>query len=137
MTGNVVSESGIVVSQLLPYIACSPDGLVNDDGIVEVKCPFTARNTSINPDTVPYLDEDQNGLYTLNDKHEYYYQVQGILLCTDRSWCDFTVWTHCDMKVARIARNDEFITEMVTKLTQFFNDYFKPAILKKFFYRHW
>ncbi|KAK2139543.1 hypothetical protein LSH36_1728g00009, partial [Paralvinella palmiformis] len=51
----VVRSSGIVVCINAPYLACSPDGLVSDDGLVEVKCPYTARDQTVSPISVPYL----------------------------------------------------------------------------------
>lgn len=99
ITGRAVTQSGIVISRQYPYLGCSPDGLVGDDGIVEITCPFTAKNSLVNTDSVSYLYEDQHGIYFLDPTHEYYYQVQGTMLCTCRNWADFVVWTHCDMKV--------------------------------------
>ena len=51
----VVRSSGIVVCRNAWYIACSPEGLVGDDGLVEAKCPYTARNQNVSPISVPYL----------------------------------------------------------------------------------
>ena len=53
----------------------------------------TARNSSISSYTVPYLVEDSQGIYQLDCTHEYYYQVQDLLLCSGRQFCDFVVWT--------------------------------------------
>ena len=119
----------------MPYLGCSPDGLVGANGIIEVKCPYTAKDFNITTDTVPYLQEDDLGIFYLMKTHEYYYQVQGTLLCTDRQWCDLTVWTFKDLKVIRIHRDETFIAEMKLKLCHFFDNHFKGAILQKFFYR--
>ena len=51
----VVRSSGIVVCRNAPYLACSPYGLVGDDGLVQVKCPYTARDQNVSPISVPYL----------------------------------------------------------------------------------
>lgn len=57
------------------WVGCSPDGLVNDDGLLEIKCP--TFNTQID--------------YLLKQKlpSEYFYQVHGQMLVTGRKWCDF------------------------------------------------
>ncbi|KAK2140005.1 hypothetical protein LSH36_1518g00028 [Paralvinella palmiformis] len=52
----VVRSSGIVVCRNAPYLACSPDGLVGNGGLVEVECPYTARDQTVSPISVPYLD---------------------------------------------------------------------------------
>jgi putative phage-type endonuclease len=57
------------------YIGASPDRLVNDDGILEVKCP--AFNTMIDYLTFGKLPSI------------YEHQVQGQLWLTNRKWCDF------------------------------------------------
>lgn len=54
---------------------CSPDALVDDDGMVEVKCPIPRIHAEyLLLDTVPSA---------------YWWQVQGQLLITGRAWCDF------------------------------------------------
>jgi hypothetical protein len=43
---TTVAKSGIVVSKQKPYLACSPDGLVHDDLLVEVKCPILCQKSA-------------------------------------------------------------------------------------------
>lgn len=42
-TGKVVEETGVWQHQYLDWIGGSPDCLVDMDGLVEVKCPFTKK----------------------------------------------------------------------------------------------
>lgn len=39
--GIKIDKCGLFVDDELPYLAATPDGLIGDDGIVEVKCPFS------------------------------------------------------------------------------------------------
>ena len=55
-TGHQVILSGICVSGTHSFLGCSPHGLVGEDRIVEVKCPYSARNELINVETVSYLE---------------------------------------------------------------------------------
>lgn len=56
-------------------IGWSPDGLVGDDGCIEIKCPRAKRHlATIVADEVP-------GEYTA--------QIQTALLVSGRSWCDY------------------------------------------------
>jgi len=135
ITDLKTDRTGICVYSEIPYLAASPDGLVNTDGIIEVKCPYSAKDDLISIDSVSYLKEDANGILYLNDSHPYYYQVQGTLLCTGRHWCDFIVWTFRDIKVVRIQRDAAFIDRMICKLQHFFHGFFKDAVLDKFYYR--
>lgn len=56
------------------FYGCSPDRLVGDDGLLEIKCPLPHTH-------VEYLLE--NNLY-----QDYFQQVQGQLFVTGRKWCD-------------------------------------------------
>ena len=72
-----VKEVGFCLSDCKKF-GCSPDGLVGDEGLVEIKCPIISTH-------VGYMIE--------NDvPSEYYCQVQGQLLVTGRKWCDF--WSY-------------------------------------------
>lgn len=33
-------KGGLIISQTVPYLAASADGLINNDGVIEIKCPF-------------------------------------------------------------------------------------------------
>lgn len=70
-----VSEIGFVVHPDFEMVGCSPDGLINDTGLVEIKCP-----------------QPRAHIETLANKKlpsKYRWQVQGQLWITGRTWCDF------------------------------------------------
>ena len=73
-TDKKVRECGIFLHE---KIACgaSPDGLVDDDGTIEIKCPKTAT----------HIQTLKSGKLPT----QYYWQVQGQLWVTGRKWCDF------------------------------------------------
>ncbi|ELT93951.1 hypothetical protein CAPTEDRAFT_31069, partial [Capitella teleta] len=39
----VVQESGILIHADHPFLGCSPDGLIGEDELLEIKCPFSAK----------------------------------------------------------------------------------------------
>lgn len=127
---EVVTEScGIHVSKTHPYIAASLDALVaNSDNFVEVKCPYSAKDSMISESTVPFL-KNKDGDLQLSTTHDYYYQIQGQLFCTNGTECDLVVCTFNDMRIVNIKRNESFINEMVSKLTEFYVKYFQNAVL--------
>lgn len=128
-------ECGLIVHKDYPWIAASPDGmLLGSNSLLEVKCPYTARDKSIDNVTVPYLKKSDAGL-TLDKKHSYYYQVQGQLACSEADSCYFCVFTHKDFKVKEIARDDKFICDMIQNLEGFYNDHFKKALVQKHLHR--
>ena len=76
-SNNEIIPVGFV--ELNEYIGCSPDGLVGEDGLVEIKCPDTATHL------IDYIKDQK--LPTAYTK-----QIQGQLWITGRRWCDFVSW---------------------------------------------
>ena len=136
MTASDVKSVGIVVSPTHPFLGCSPDGMVGTDRIVEVKCPYTARNNEITPVSVPYLYTNYNGNLSLKESHPYYYQIMGTLFCTERKMCTLVVWTFKDVALIDIVRDEAFISKMLWKLYEFYHVYFRDALLSKRLYRN-
>jgi exodeoxyribonuclease (lambda-induced) len=105
-----VTEAGICVTDddLFGY---STDGLVNNDGLIEIKCPI---------DGAKILTMWQTG-----DVSEYMHQIQGGLWITGRRWLDFIMYVPDlapvgkDLFVKRIPRDDNFIDDMVKGLARF------------------
>lgn len=97
-TGETVIETGIFLSKKNPIFGFSPDGLIGDDGILEIKCPFSLREKefeelpdlpSVKKSALPFLF-DQEGVY-LKHTHPYFYQVQLGLYVMEREFVDFMV----------------------------------------------
>jgi len=75
ISGNDVQEIGFVDHPTIKMSGASPDGLIGDDGLIEIKCPNTATHIDyINSGTVPA---------------EYKNQMLFQMSCTNRKWCDF------------------------------------------------
>jgi putative phage-type endonuclease len=74
-TFTSVTEVAMISHPSIPNTGASPDGLIGDDGLIEIKCP----NTATHIDTV------------LSDKvpSKYITQMQWQMACTQRKWCDF------------------------------------------------
>lgn len=74
-TGRNVEEVGFVPHPTISDAGASPDGLVGDDGLVEIKCPNTATHiASLLSERIP---------------DAYAKQMQFQMACTGRAWCDF------------------------------------------------
>ena len=87
----------------------SPDRLVGEDGLLEIKCP--APQTHVD--------------YLLKQKVDSNYipQVQGQLWITGRKWCDWISY-HPEMPpvIIRVERDEEFISKMDSALKKFSSD---------------
>lgn len=75
-SGNNVDKVGFIEEN--EYVGCSPDGLVGDDGIIEVKCPKQSV----------FLKQ----VIDQKIKPEYYTQIQFNLLISGRKWCDYIAY---------------------------------------------
>ncbi|XP_074643943.1 uncharacterized protein LOC141900803 [Tubulanus polymorphus] len=133
-TGKTSDSCGIFVSIERPMLAASPDRILNSNAVIEVKCPFSARQLKITPKSVPYLYIKNTGELSLKETHDYYYQIQGQLYCTERKLCKFVVYTLKDMKIIDVNYDQEFINSMLLKLDDFYVKFFKPALIERFFY---
>ena len=106
-----VVETGSMEHKELTMLAASPDGLVGDDGLIEIKCVGSAR-------FMRYLDvTDSESLKEIEPK--YYWQIQCQLACTNRGWCDFVVYNPFvanPLHIARIDRDDEAIGKMLDRV---------------------
>jgi len=109
-TGNTVDQVGAIDHPRIAMSAASPDGLIGDDGCLEIKCP----NTATHIDTI------------LGDEpaKKYYDQMQWQMACANRSWCDFVSFdprmpAHLQLLVKRIERNELYIAELEKEVVQF------------------
>jgi putative phage-type endonuclease len=71
----LVDEVAMITHPTIEAAGASPDGLVGDDGVLEIKCP----NTATHIDT----------LLTQTVPGKYITQMQWQMACTGRKWCDF------------------------------------------------
>jgi hypothetical protein len=77
-------------------LGASPDGLVENNALLEVKCPYTQRNMSINEAVAGYKDfclTKEDGKFKLKTDHVYRHQVQGQLHIANKEICYFVTWT--------------------------------------------
>lgn len=78
LTGNKVQASGFIAYE--DWAGCSPDGLLGEDGGLEIKCPFSMR-------------DDAKEFKPLTEQPHYYAQVQFSMVCTGRGRWDFFQWS--------------------------------------------
>ena len=56
-----VQTSGLAVCKEYPFLAASPDGIISDEELVEVKCPYVNRNQNISLDYSSLSSREQRG----------------------------------------------------------------------------
>lgn len=111
-TGSVVSECGFIQYGDIAFGA-SPDGLICDDGLIEIKCPNTATHLSFIRTGV--ID----GKYVL--------QMQVQMICTGRAWCDFVSYDdrlpeEISYKCVRVMKDEAKQEEILTEVKKFLRE---------------
>ena len=119
-TCNFVTEVGFIKHPIIEWSGASPDGLVGDDGLIEIKCP----NTSTHIDTLLNNTIDNS----------YIYQMQWQMECTGKAWCDFVsydprIGEKNNLKIIRVYRNDELIEIIKSSINNFLGE--AEAIINK------
>lgn len=106
----LVDEIGFVVHDTIINAGASPDGLVGDDGLIEIKCP----NTATHIDTV------------LSGKvpSKYITQMQWQMACTQRKWCDFVSFDPrmpegLQLFIQRVDFDAEYVKMLEAEITGF------------------
>ena len=111
--GVLVDEVGFVQHPSIEMSGASPDGLVGDDGMVEIKCPNTATHVET--------------LIAKSVDRKYLLQMQWQMACTGRAWCDFVSFdsrmpAELAMVVIRVPRDEVMIEEIAREVTDFLAD---------------
>ena len=134
----VLSKSGLVIDEQHGWLACTPDNLVTDarntnnpHGLVEYKCPYSARTTTIQEEALKkdFFANIINGKVTLKKSHKYYYQVQSQMAICRRAWCDFVIWTPKGITIETINFDPIFWKEIFPKLETFYDKAILPELV--------
>lgn len=109
-TGLIVTEADFVIHEDIVCFGASPDGLVGDEGLLEIKCPNTATHIQF--------------LRTGKPDGKYIWQMMAQMACTGRKWCDFVSYDDrlpedLAFSKIRIARDNEKILEMESAICTF------------------
>lgn len=115
-----VVEVGLIRHPRIIGAHASPDGLVGDDGLVEIKAPQTARHIET--------------LLKGNISDRYIKQMNFQMACTGRKWCDFVSFDprlpgDLQMWVKRVDRDDALILEIEEAVQGFIHE--MEAIIKR------
>lgn len=122
-TGVWLHESGV--------LGASPDGLVGQDHVLEVKCPYTQRSQTLEESLKhkTFCLVQNEGKYELKRDHVYWHQVQGQLYLTKRNFCFFVVWTTTWCVIVEIPKDPEWEVNL-NKLADFYFRQLFPKIVE-------
>jgi predicted phage-related endonuclease len=108
-----VKEVGFAIHPKIDWFGASPDGLVGNDGVLEIKCPNSATHLSYLMDGV--VPED------------YLPQMKAEMLCAERQWCDFVSFDprmpkHLRLFVRRLERDEPMLRQLEEEVEKFLNE---------------
>lgn len=101
---------GLVLHPTIAMACASPDGLVGDDGLIEVKCPLSATHIdTLLSETIP---------------EKYVKQMMWQMACTGRQWCDFVSFdprlpAEMQVFIRRVPRDNALILELEQETVKF------------------
>jgi putative phage-type endonuclease len=112
-TGNDVAQVGIIDHSFIPMTAASPDGLIGNDGLIEIKCPNTAT----------HIDYLLAGVAPADYHNQMLWQME----CTGRAWCDFVSFDprlpeDLQLFIVRFNRDDARLEEMRLGVEKFLSE---------------
>lgn len=111
--GEDVAECSFFDHPAIIMSGASPDGLIGDDGLLEIKCPTSATHIST--------------LLGQSVPSKYNTQIQWQIACTGRSWCDFVSYDprlpeSMRLFVQRVHRDHTYITELEAFVIDFLDE---------------
>ena len=112
-TGNHVDHVGFIVAQDGDWAGCSPDGLIGEDGGLEIKCPFGKRK-----DAAPEFK-------SLEEQPHYLDQVQFSLWVTGRAWWDFYQWAAGGTSLVRVFPDAAWQEKNIPSLRDFHAEFLR------------
>jgi putative phage-type endonuclease len=108
-----VEQVAFVDHPTIEWFGCSPDGLVGETGLVEIKCPASKAHIK----------------YLLGGKPpaKYVPQMQCQMAVTGREWCDFVSYDprlpeDLQLFVVRLERDEEYIKAMEAEVEKFLGE---------------
>jgi len=104
-------ECGFIVDQELDWLGASPDGLIGDDAVLEIKCPYSLR-------------DKKDGIFkTIAEQMHYYAQVQIEMFVTNRRKAYFYQWCKYHDVLEIVYCDYKWIDENVPLLSKFYDEY--------------
>ena len=112
-SGNFVDQVAFIDHPNIEWFGCSPDGLVSDKGLIEIKCPNSPTHWEYFKSKEP--------------PKKYFIQMQAQMAVTGKDWCDFVSFDprmpeRSQLLIVRVDRDSKFINEMIVEIQQFLSE---------------
>lgn len=109
-TGAMVDEVAMLPHPTIAMAGASPDGLLDKDGMLEIKCPNPATHART--------------LLSKKPDAKYVTQMTWQMACAGRQWCDFVSFDprfpeHLQLFITRVVRDDAAIALLEKEVSSF------------------
>lgn len=128
-----VESCGFIINPKWPWLGCSPDGVVNCEKAIEIKCPYSKKEMTLkeackDKNFYCYMEEGQP---RLKSTHPYFYQCQGIMAVCSLKEIDFIVYTEKDLHIENIKFDDgKWNSVWLPILTSFYFEFMAPKLFQ-------
>lgn len=110
--GVSISRRGTVVCASEPWLSASPDGVLNSEELLEIKCPFLKSDESLEDlfRSQRYDVKMKEGTPQLqpNGPRGFYVQVQLGMFCTGLKACKLLIWVPSQQVLLHVPYNEQF-----------------------------
>lgn len=112
-TGYMVDQVGLIRHSEIIFAGASPDGLIDADGLVEIKCPNTAT----------HIEYALAGIAPEKYQNQMLWQME----CTGRDWCDFVSFDprmpeEMRLFIVRFERDQKRIEDIKSEVIKFLSE---------------
>ena len=126
-------ESGTIIDKEHPYISASPDLFIEclccGKALVEIKCPYSIRDSAPSKSNLKQLETLNNGEVKLKLNHPHYFQIQGQLGITSLKNCWYFVYTDHGQYIENILFSNEFYQNILKNLKEFWYKHLAKYLL--------
>ena len=126
-------ESGTIIDKEHPYISAPPDLFIEclccGKALVEIKCPYSIRDSAPSKSNLKQLETLNNGEVKLKLNHPHYFQIQGQLGITSLKNCWYFVYTDHGHYIENILFSNEFYQNILKNLKEFWYKHLAKYLL--------
>ena len=131
-----VSTTGLHIDDGNPFLAASPDGLVDcrvcGKGLLEIKSTFKFRDmypSDVARQPKYHVGLDENQAVYLKPSSPWHSQIQCQMGVCKRKWCDFVLYINHGIVTCRILFNEDLWQRLMAKADSFHRTYIVPKLL--------
>lgn len=140
--GFTLSRAGALISTAFPFLAASPDAIFScpchGSGVIEIKCPFKFKNglisTAAKTKGFPLIYNEETRMYSMDQDHAYYFQVQLQLFISGYRFAFFVVYTALDLVYVTVPYDADLLSASIPQAKKFFLEVIMPEVLGGYFY---